>query len=86
MKRNVLLVLGGLLAGLALAGGVSGPLGAQSTSGKCDYTYVEDDGSPNLGKNGQIKYNSTWRKVLDEGWTLKMAGSDVGIYIFEKCH
>jgi hypothetical protein len=85
MKRNVFLVMCGLMAGLALAGGFGGQLGAQSTSGRCDYTYVEDDGSPNLGKNGVIRYNSTWRKVLDEGWTLKMAGGDVGIYIFEKC-
>jgi hypothetical protein len=79
------LLLGMALATLMFAGQ---SVKAQGTATRgCDYTYIEDTGQPNLGKNGAIKYDDSWKAVVEGGWSLKTAsavGSSVE-YVFEKC-
>ncbi len=61
---------------------------AQPGTKKCDYTYIEDSGEPNIGKNGEIKYNDSWKAVVESGWVLRTsssAGSTRIMYLFEKC-
>jgi hypothetical protein len=51
----------------------------------CVWTYITDQGRPNLGKNGTIDLqDADWKKVSDEGWQLKVAGQN-GTYVFERC-
>lgn len=60
---------------------------APASARQCDYTFIEDSGEPNIGKNGEIKYNDSWSAVVQSGWTLK-SSSTVGstvMYLFEKC-
>lgn len=89
MKRGFLLVAGGVIAGLTIATLLpqGGSVSAQGSSVKCDYTYIDDAGEPNLGKRGEIKYNEAWQGVLSSGWLLKTASTvgSTGVYIFEKC-
>lgn len=50
---------------------------------RCDYTYITDSGTPEIGQTGEVTYDDEWQKVLSEGWTLK-ATTGV-IYVFERC-
>ena len=54
----------GLTAGMAIAAGFGEDTHAQSAPGRCDYTYISDDGCPHIGKSGEIKYNDNWKKGL----------------------
>jgi hypothetical protein len=90
MKMNFCFGCCGLLLGMIVAqvGLVKGESrvaqnvasGIQQT---CDYTYISDRGEPNIGSNGQIRYDEPWKVVHDGGWSLKATASD--LYIFEKC-
>lgn len=91
MNRNICFACLGLVCGLAVAqlapsnvASVSAQTGGQT---KCDYTFIQDGGEPNIGKEGEIKYNEPWTRVLEAGWTLKAtSGQGAGaLYIFEKC-
>jgi hypothetical protein len=49
------------------------------------WTYLTDQGRPNIGKNGQVDlYDPDWKKVSDEGWQLKVVAQG-GSYVFERC-
>ena len=51
----------------------------------CVWTYLTDQGRPNLGKNGQVDLSDPdWKKVSDEGWHLKVFAQN-GTYVFERC-
>ena len=51
----------------------------------CVWTYITDQGRPNLGKNGIVDLqDADWKKVSDEGWQLKVTGQN-GTYVFERC-
>jgi hypothetical protein len=51
----------------------------------CDYTYIHDVGFPEIGEGGKLKYDSAWWDVISDGWTLKSAHPDSGVYLFERC-
>ena len=53
------------------------------TGSNCHYTYIFDDSMPNIGKEGDISYDSIWNKVLKKG--LKLHSVEGKTYIFEKC-
>jgi hypothetical protein len=51
----------------------------------CVWTYLTDQGRPNIGKNGQVDlHDPDWKKVSDEGWHLKVWAQN-GTYVFERC-
>ena len=58
---------GGLLSGASATSQTAAPGGQK----KCDYTYIQDARLPNIGQNGEIKYDDSWATVLEDGWTLK---------------
>jgi hypothetical protein len=65
------------------------PERVQAQAGKapqhCVWTYLTDQGRPNLGKNGIVDlHDPDWKKVSDEGWQLKAVGQN-GLYMFERC-
>ena len=79
-----------LLAGMALA--LSLQLGNQAIAKKtktCHYSYITDGGSPEIGEDGKIEYDSDWKGVLGKGFRLHTAfvtgSGQRPIYIFEKC-
>jgi hypothetical protein len=53
----------------------------------CDFTYIFDKDRPNIGEDGAIKYDASWQKMVDGGWSLKSAMPIPagGFYFFEKC-
>ena len=53
----------------------------------CVWTYIQDQGQPNIGEDGQIDFSKgpNWKKVSDEGWELKGVKENNGTYIFERC-
>jgi len=58
---------------------------AAEASQRCVWTYITDQGRPNLGKNGAIDLaDADWKKVSDEGWQLKVWAQN-GTYVFERC-
>jgi hypothetical protein len=91
MKPNRLaLVAGlcGLAAGIVLTAALFSavPVGAQEKpEGKqiCDYTYINDSMRPEIGQNGAIRYNDSWKAVVEGGWKLKTASDEM--YVFERC-
>ena len=92
MRRDLYSALCGLILGIAVTHVdfvKEASLSAQSgpkTSQRCDYTYVRDGSQPNIGAEGEIKYNNSWKAVVEGGWTLKAIGGNAGsIYLFEKC-
>ena len=91
MKRNLLFASCGLILGMTvtqvdLIRGASAYGQDARTVGqrKCDYTYISDNGAPNIGKDGKIEYSDEWKTVLENGWLLNMTVGGQG-YIFEKC-
>lgn len=61
----------------------------QAQTGKaqqhCVWTYITDQGRPNLGENGIVDLHDVdWKKVSEEGWQLKAVGQN-GLYMFERC-
>jgi hypothetical protein len=38
---------------------------------------------PETGQNGAIKYNDSWKAVVEGGWKLKTASDEM--YVFERC-
>ena len=51
---------------------------------RCYWTWLKDDGSPDLAKDGEIELKAKdWQKVSVSGWQLKAVHQDH--YIFEKC-
>ena len=65
------------------------PATAHAQEGKaaqhCVWTYLTDEGRPNLGKTGQVDLqDADWKKVSNEGWHLKVWEQN-GTYVFERC-
>ena len=51
----------------------------------CVWTFITDQGRPNLGKNGAVDLSDLdWKRVSEEGWQLK-AFAQNGTYVFERC-
>jgi hypothetical protein len=52
---------------------------------RCVWTYVSDEGAPNIGKDGKVDLEraQNWKKLSEDGWELK--AFDNNKYIFEKC-
>ena len=85
MVKNVCLVCCGAVLGLAVAQmNVFSEVSAQSQV-KCDFIFISDNGEPNIGKAGEIRYGADWQKIVDGGWTLKTTADGDGGYIFERC-
>ena len=58
---------------------------AVKTSQRCVWTYITDQGRPNLGKNGTVDlFDADWKKVSEGGWQLKVVAQS-GSYVFERC-
>ena len=91
MRTNVSFGVCGLLIGKAvtqmgLFRAVSAGLNAQAPSASsqhCDLTVLVDGGQPGIGKEGEIKYDDKWSKVVNDGWILRTTTGEV--YMFEKC-
>lgn len=47
-----------------------------------DYTYIVDQGVPEIGENGDLEYDEKWRSLLAKGWRLH--SFDEKIWIFER--
>jgi hypothetical protein len=51
----------------------------------CVWTYITDQGKPNIGKNGFVDLkDADWKKMSEEGWQLKVTGQE-GSWVFERC-
>lgn len=51
---------------------------------RCYWTWVGDDGNPDLGKDGKIELKGKdWQQASSGGWELKAVHENH--YIFEKC-
>ena len=88
MRRveKVLLVLAGITIGACATEAVSTAVRtAHAQAGpKCDYSYILDSGSPELGQNGTISYDDDWKAMVAGGWRLKAVHSPG--YFFERCN
>jgi hypothetical protein len=51
----------------------------------CVWTYIIDQGEPNIGQDGNIDFTKgrNWNRVSEEGWELKVVKENN--YVFEKC-
>jgi hypothetical protein len=51
----------------------------------CVWTYINDQGEPNIGQDGNIDFTKgkNWNRVSEEGWELKVVKEDN--YVFQKC-
>ena len=51
----------------------------------CVWTYINDQGEPNIGQDGNIDFTKggNWKRVSEEGWELKVVKENN--YVFEKC-
>ena len=92
MRRNLCFACCGLILGIAvtemdfLKGASVSAQNASEGTKRCDYTYLRDGSQPNIGTDGEIKYNNSWKTVVEGGWTLRAIGGNAGsIYVFEKC-
>ncbi len=90
MTRDIRVACCGLFFGIVVTVALfkGSVVEAEQGSKKCDYTFIEDSGEPNIGKNGEIKYNDSWKAVVEGGWVLKTSspmGSTRIMYMFEKC-
>jgi hypothetical protein len=51
----------------------------------CVWSYIQDQGRPNLGKDGLVDLkDNSWKRASEEGWQLKAAANE-GVYVFERC-
>lgn len=84
--RLLLTIIAFSLATLALQPLLASMPGVQAQGAKkrCYWTWVSDDGKPDLGKDGEIDLKSKdWQKVSADGWELRAVHEHE--YIFEKC-
>jgi hypothetical protein len=86
--KVVLTIIAIALIALVLQHQFINPATAQAQASKaqhCVWTYIRDQGRPNLGENGRVDlHDPDWKKVSDEGWQLK-AVAQGGSYLFERC-
>ena len=87
--KRVLTIIALALTALAVQSLSNGlfPAHAQTKPARhCIWTYVNDEGHPNIGHDGTVEFNKggLWKKMSDEGWELK-AIDQQNDYIFEKC-
>lgn len=50
---------------------------------QCDWTMIDDGGTPTIGRNGELDLSPEWERVSRSGWMLKAVHSDE--FIFERC-
>ena len=52
---------------------------------RCVWTYISDQGSPNVGQDGNVDFSkgANWEKVSEGGWELKVVSENN--YVFERC-
>jgi len=86
--QSVLTLIAVTLSVLAVQSVSNGllPTRAQAKSQlRCVWTHINDQGEPNIGSDGNVDFTKgpNWKKVSDEGWTLKTV--EQNNYVFEKC-
>ena len=85
------LLLSGVAFGLVLNHAIEVAIGEAQAHGEaaaaetCTWSYVKDNGYPNIGENGTVKLEQEWAKMSAEGWKLK-ATIGTNVYLFEKCN
>jgi hypothetical protein len=89
MRKELWFLFGGMVLGLICSRVPfleASPV-APTAQAKCDYTLISETGSPNIGKDGLVKYDAHWKAVVEAGWALKVAVATANAkeYIFEKC-
>jgi len=87
--KIILTVIAVALTALVLQHQFMNPATVHAQAGRvpqhCVWTYITDQGRPNLGKNGAVDlFDPNWKKVSDGGWQLK-AYAQGGSYLFERC-
>lgn len=87
--KTVLTVIAVALTAMVVQKQFLNPETAQAQAGKspqhCVWTYITDQGRPNLGDNGRVDlHDPDWKKVSEEGWHLKLWAQN-GTYVFERC-
>lgn len=86
MVRNICFACCGVILGMAIIARID-LLEEVSAQGqvKCDFSFISDNGEPNIGKAGEIRYGDEWKAMVDGGWSLKTTADGDGGYIFERC-
>jgi hypothetical protein len=87
--RITLTIIAIALLAMVLQNQFANPHISQAQAGKppqhCVWTYLTDQGRPNIGRNGQVDLQDPdWKKVSDEGWHLALWAQN-GSYVFERC-
>lgn len=87
--KTILTVIAGALVFIAVQLQFENPetVHAQAVKpqARCVWSYIQDQGKPNLGKDGTVDLkNDSWKKASEEGWLLKAVGNE-GVYVFERC-
>ena len=49
----------------------------------CEWSYVRDNGEPDIGANGQVQMDEAWTAMSRGGWQLRSGANPV--YVFERC-
>lgn len=81
----IAIVLAGLLLEIHLKPEISVHAQAPQPARHCEWTFLTDQGRPNLGENGTVDLKDPdWKKMSDGGWHLVTMGHN-GVYMFEKC-
>ena len=87
--RIILTIIAIALLAMVLQNQFANPVISHAQAGKapqhCVWTYLTDQGRPNIGKNGQVDLQDPdWKKLSNEGWQLKVWAQN-GTYVFERC-
>jgi hypothetical protein len=84
----VSMVLAGLVVGMLLGGGQARLAWADDAASpaatqKCEWSYLQDSGMPDLGREGKVEMGDDWKAMNAEGWRLVMMNGV--LYYFERC-
>jgi hypothetical protein len=54
-----------------------------SSQPACEWSLIDDRGTADIGRNGEVDLAPAWALVSQAGWTLKAVHGDE--FIFERC-
>jgi hypothetical protein len=85
MTEKVVLVVAGIAIGACATQAVSTAVHTAHAQGapRCDYSYITDQGNPEIGKRGAISYDDDWRTMVEGGWRVR--ATEGTFYLFERC-